>query len=203
MIFAASWAISARLYALVQRFAPSNIVIRRVHTRSGVKWGPLVGLAGVIVYELVMAATATVVRAGVMSDKEWSPRDLPAASYIRVAPTTTHEAERQVEQQRAQIARAADRLGLRMADEFMDVGSSGMSMDRPGLRRLLDHVAAQQVGYCVVATSDRLSEDPVDAADIDEALSDALVVIVVAADHIGPALPRAGPSRGERRSDLI
>jgi len=122
-----------------------------------------------------------------MSGEDWSPSDLPAVSYIRVAPTITDEAARQVERQRVQIALAADRLNLRMADEFVDVGYSGMSMDRPDLRRLLDHVAAHQVGFCVVATRDRLSEDPEDMADIDEALDNALVAIVVSADHIGPA----------------
>jgi hypothetical protein len=125
---------------------------------------------------------------GVMSSEDWSPSDLPAVSYIRVAPTTTDEAERAIERQRAQIALAVQRLDLRMADEFVDVGYSGMSMDRPDLRRLLDHVAAVRVGFCVVATTrDRLSEDPEDMADIDQALDDALVAIVVAADHIGPA----------------
>ena len=121
-----------------------------------------------------------------MSAEDWSPSDLPAVSYIRVAPTTTDEAVREVERQRAQIALAGQRLDLRMADEFVDVGYSGMSMDRPDLRRLLDHVAAHQVGFCVVATRDQLSEDPEHMADIDEALDDALVAIVIAADHIGP-----------------
>ena len=64
MIFAASWALSARLYALVQRFAPSNIVIRRVHTRTGIKWGPLVGVGGVAVYGLLLVVTGTIVRDG-------------------------------------------------------------------------------------------------------------------------------------------
>lgn len=64
MIFAASWAISARLYSLSQRFAPSNIVIRRVHTRTGIKWGPLVGLAGAVAYGLLMVVTGTIVRDG-------------------------------------------------------------------------------------------------------------------------------------------
>jgi DNA invertase Pin-like site-specific DNA recombinase len=121
-----------------------------------------------------------------MSAEDWSPSDLPAVSYIRVAPTTTDEAARQVEHQRAQIALAACRLGLRMADEFVDVGYSGMSMDRPDLRRLLDHLAAHQVGYCVVASRDRLSEDREHTADIDQAMDDALVAIVIAADHTGP-----------------
>src|ERR1700722_1925409 len=64
MIFAASWALSSRLYGLVQRFCPSNIVLRRVHTRTGIKWGPLVGLAGIVVYGLVMVACGTIVRDG-------------------------------------------------------------------------------------------------------------------------------------------
>lgn len=64
MIFAASWALSSRLYGLAQRFCPSNIVLRRVHTRTGIKWGPLVGLAGIAVYGLVMVATGTIVRDG-------------------------------------------------------------------------------------------------------------------------------------------
>jgi DNA invertase Pin-like site-specific DNA recombinase len=118
-----------------------------------------------------------------MSAEDWSPSDLPAVSYIRVAPATTDEAARQVENQRAQIALAADRLRLRMADEFVDVGYSGMSMDRPDLRRLLHYLAAHRVGFCVVATRDRLSEDPEHMADIDQALDDALVAIVIAADH--------------------
>ncbi|HEY4812375.1 MAG TPA: hypothetical protein VIH71_15085 [Solirubrobacteraceae bacterium] len=64
MIFAASWAISARLHNLFRRFAPSNILIRRVHTRTGIKWGPLVGLAAAVLYGLLMLVTATVVRKG-------------------------------------------------------------------------------------------------------------------------------------------
>jgi len=64
MIFAASWAISARLHNLFRRFAPSNILIRHVHTRTGIKWGPLVGLAAAVLYGLLMLATATVVRKG-------------------------------------------------------------------------------------------------------------------------------------------
>ncbi|TWE13062.1 recombinase family protein [Rudaeicoccus suwonensis] len=122
-----------------------------------------------------------------MSAEDWSPSDLPAVSYIRVAPTTTDQAAHEMECQRAQIALAADRLRLRMADEFVDVGYSGMSTDRPDLNRLLDHVTAYRVGYCVVATRDRLSEDPEHMAEIDQALDDAEVAIVIAADHIGPA----------------
>ena len=64
-------------------------------------------------------------------------------------------------------------------------GARGRVWIAPPLRRLLDHVATHRVGYCVVAILDRFSLQPEDAAEIDQALSDALVAIVVAADHIG------------------
>ena len=121
-----------------------------------------------------------------MSAEDCSPSDLPAVSYIRAASTDPDEAARAVEWQRAQIMLTARRLGLRLTDEFVDMGYSEMSMDRPDLRRLLDHVATHQVGYCAVTTRDQLAEDAEDAADIDQALTDALVVVVVAADHTGP-----------------
>jgi hypothetical protein len=64
MIFAASWAVSTRLHNLFRRFAPSNILIRRTQTRTGIKWGPLVGVAAAVLYGLLMLATATVLRKG-------------------------------------------------------------------------------------------------------------------------------------------
>jgi hypothetical protein len=120
----------------------------------------------------------------------------PARRLLHPRRTHHHRRGSEVERQRAQIALAADRLGLRMADESADVGYSGLSMDRPNLRRLLDHVAVNRVGFCVVATRDRLSEDPEDMADIDQALDDALVAIVIAADHTRRGLHITGRAVG-------
>lgn len=64
MLFAASWSLSSRLYGLFRSYAPSNIIIRRVHTRSGIKWGPLVGLVGVAVYATIMAVAVTLLHHG-------------------------------------------------------------------------------------------------------------------------------------------
>jgi hypothetical protein len=54
MLFAAAWSLSSRLYSLLQRYAPSNVIIRRVHTRTAIKWGPLIGVAGLVVYGAIM-----------------------------------------------------------------------------------------------------------------------------------------------------
>lgn len=50
----------------------------------------------------------------------------------------------------------------------------------------------------MVATRDRVPEDPEHMARHDEALDDALVAIVIAADHIGPTAnyPRSGLAVG-------
>jgi DNA invertase Pin-like site-specific DNA recombinase len=111
--------------------------------------------------------------------------DLPIVSYIRVASSSVEDQVRSVEWQRAAITAAAERLGLTVSQEFTDLDYSGRTLDRPGLRRLLEHVRARPVGYCIVARMDRLSRDPVQYADLDEALSDAKVVIVDASQHTG------------------
>jgi hypothetical protein len=64
MLFAAAWSLSSRLYSLSQRYAPSNIVIRRVHTRTAIKWGPLIGVAGLVVYGAIMVLAVTLLHHG-------------------------------------------------------------------------------------------------------------------------------------------
>ncbi|NHN55819.1 sulfate permease [Calidifontibacter sp. DB0510] len=64
MLFAASWSLSSRLHGAFQSYALSNIVIRRVHTRSGIKWGALVGAFGVVVYGAVMVGAVALLHDG-------------------------------------------------------------------------------------------------------------------------------------------
>ncbi len=113
--------------------------------------------------------------------------DLPTVAYIRVASGDPTDQTTGTDRQQAAIIAAARRLGLTVAEEFIDLGYSGRTPARPGLRRLLDHITTRQVGYCIVASLDRLSRDPVQYADLDEALSDAKVAIVDASHHTGEA----------------
>lgn len=119
------------------------------------------------------------------SSDQLRDENLPAVSYVRVEPAEAREVALAADTQWAVIAAAASRLGLRLTAEFADISYSDVSLDRPALRRLLDYVAGRQVGYCVVASLNRFSDNPKDAADIGRALSEAKVAIVVASDHIG------------------
>jgi site-specific DNA recombinase len=121
------------------------------------------------------------------TDQPSETGDLPVIAYIRVASADADDQTLSVERQRAEISAAADRLGLTISQEFIDLGTSGRTLDRPALRHLLDYITTRQVGYCVVARLDRLSRDPVQYADLDEVLSDAKVVIVDASRHAGEA----------------
>jgi DNA invertase Pin-like site-specific DNA recombinase len=78
-----------------------------------------------------------------------------------------------------------------------------MSIDRPDLHRLLDYMAAHRVGFCLVATRDRLSEDPEHMADIDQGLDDMLVAIVVATDHIKPDTKQLQAQRAPFRASRL
>lgn len=64
MIFGMGWGVSTLLYSLFQALAPSNAIIRRIHTRDRIKWGPAVGLAGVVVYGTVMVLAVRSVQVG-------------------------------------------------------------------------------------------------------------------------------------------
>lgn len=121
------------------------------------------------------------------SDQPSDTGDLPTIAYLRVASNDPADQTASIDHQRAAITRAAQRLGLIVADEFVDLGVSGITLDRPALRRLLDHITIRPVGYCIVQRLDRLSRDPVQLADLDETLSQAGVVIVDASRDSGEA----------------
>lgn len=116
--------------------------------------------------------------------------DLPAVAYIRVASPSPADQSAAVHRQRDAITRAADLLGLTVTEEFIDLSYSGMTLDRPGLRGLLDRAATGHVGYCIVTQLDRFSRNPEHYADIDQALSDAGVAIVDASRRPGEETTR-------------
>lgn len=119
------------------------------------------------------------------TDQPSETGDLPVIAYIRVASGDPDDQALGVEHQRADISTAADRLGLTISQEYIDLGVSGRTLDRPALRRLLDDISTRQVGYCVVAGLDRLSRDAVQYAHLDETIANTQVVIVDTSRHTG------------------
>jgi DNA invertase Pin-like site-specific DNA recombinase len=82
-----------------------------------------------------------------------------------------------------------ERRGWQLVDVVRDEGSSGKSLDRPGLRAVLERLAAGEADVLVVSRLDRLSRSVLDFARVLEWFEDAgatLVALDLAVDTSTP-----------------
>lgn len=81
---------------------------------------------------------------------------------------------------RARCQAAADRVGVRIVAEYSDIGS-GLSINRPGLRALLDHVGSQpDIDWVVVDQLSSLTRSASTFVLIGDALAAHRVSLVAA-----------------------
>jgi len=81
-----------------------------------------------------------------------------AAVYARTA--SRQPADRgAIERQLRACRQAASERGLTLVQEFADDGASGLTLERDALRRLLAHVADNQVDYIICVDDNRLTRD--------------------------------------------
>jgi DNA invertase Pin-like site-specific DNA recombinase len=73
-----------------------------------------------------------------------------AVSYARTASTRKTDQGAADRQQRA-CRQAAGELHATLEHEFADHGASGLTLDRPALRRLLAYIEANHVDYVICA----------------------------------------------------
>jgi DNA invertase Pin-like site-specific DNA recombinase len=83
-----------------------------------------------------------------------------AVSYVRVSGKGQVDGDGP-ERQRQAVARYANGAGLRLLEEFSDLGVSGTTelADRPGLAALLDRIESNGVRVVIVERADRLARD--------------------------------------------
>jgi site-specific DNA recombinase len=117
---------------------------------------------------------------------EWLKR---ALIYLRVS--TTQQAQRDgdpegysIPFQRDACQRRAEALEAEVLEEFVDLGESGTTADRPGLQRLLERVRAGDIDYVIVHKVDRLARNLADNAAISVALEAAGVQLVSVSENI-------------------
>jgi site-specific DNA recombinase len=92
---------------------------------------------------------------------------LRAVLYLRVS--TKEQAEKggeaegySIPAQRDACNRKAASLGAAICAEFTDPGESGTTMRRPGLQKLLEHIAANRVDFVIFHKIDRLARQTAD-----------------------------------------
>lgn len=85
-----------------------------------------------------------------------------AVLYLRTATAGALDAcgeDAAIRQQRADVRDMAERLGVRLVAEFSDVGASGTTLDRRGLRAMLERVGVGDIRIVLTRSLDRLSRD--------------------------------------------
>ena len=75
-------------------------------------------------------------------------------------------------------------MGAAIVEEFIELGESGTTTDRPALQRLLAYVKEHPVAYCIVHKIDRLARNRLDDAMIHYELRQAGVMLVSATENI-------------------
>lgn len=87
-------------------------------------------------------------------------------SYLRVSTDEQAASGLGLAAQQHQLERAFDYEGWELVETISDEGISGKDLERPGLRRALELVAAGDADGLVVAKVDRLTRSVVDFADL-------------------------------------
>ena len=100
--------------------------------------------------------------------------DMQAIGYVRVSTDRQAEQGVSLEAQEAKIRAMATVQGADLGEVLVDGGESGKSLNRPGLRRLLMLINADEVQTVIVAKLDRLIRSFAPAAIAFRAIARAL-----------------------------
>jgi DNA invertase Pin-like site-specific DNA recombinase len=101
-------------------------------------------------------------RGGYKSEDLYPAVPLKMVGYVRVSTSQQADSGAGLEAQREAIRVEIQRRGWELAEMVEDAGSSGKSIDRPGLERALRACRTGEVSGIVVAKLDRLTRSVVD-----------------------------------------
>jgi site-specific DNA recombinase len=91
-----------------------------------------------------------------------------AILYARVSTEEQARSGYSLAQQMEALKAYADREGYDVLEEVTDTGQSGASLERPGIDRVRDLVAADGVSVVLAQDADRITRDPIHRAFLDE-----------------------------------
>jgi site-specific DNA recombinase len=128
-----------------------------------------------------------------------------AILYARVSTDEQARSGYSLSQQLEELREYAAREGYEMLEEVAEPGKSGATLDRPGLDRVRDLVAAGGVSVVLAQDADRITRDPAHRAFLDDELERSGTQLVALDDwgdntHEGELLKylKGWVSKGER-----
>ena len=105
-------------------------------------------------------------------------------AYVRVSTEKQAEKGFSLEVQTEKVRAMAVVQGVELAEVIVDRGESAKSLDRPGMARLLDLVAAKAIDRVIVAKLDRLTRSVKDLASLLEQFEKRKVALVSVAESL-------------------
>lgn len=107
-----------------------------------------------------------------------------AVAYVRVSSEQQAESGLSLEHQQTKLRALATVHDYELVDVIVDAAESGKSLDRPGMRRVLELADAKQVDAVLVAKLDRITRSVRDLSDLLERFSRRRVALVSASESL-------------------
>jgi DNA invertase Pin-like site-specific DNA recombinase len=114
---------------------------------------------------------------------------LALVAYLRVSTDEQAESGLGLESQEARMRAAFEYRGWQLAETVRDEGVSGSTLDRPGLRRALELIAAGDADGLVVAKLDRLTRSMRDFCAVVDWCEDADAALVMLEPDVDTSTP--------------
>jgi site-specific DNA recombinase len=125
-----------------------------------------------------------------------TPTSKTAVSYLRVASPAAYDQGPSVARQREACRRLADALGAEIVAEYVDVGTSGRTRERPGLRAMLRRLMRRDIDHVVMERIDRMSRSFALHAELTERIESRGATIVAFTPFIPFTPARRGGASG-------
>ena len=112
------------------------------------------------------------------------PTPKRAVGYIRVSSDQQAESGLSLEHQRDKVRAAASLHDLDLQSVIVDAAESAATLERPGMRRVLDLVRAKKVDAVIVLKLDRLTRNVRDLADLLDLFSSRKVALMSVSESL-------------------
>ena len=109
---------------------------------------------------------------------------LPFVGYVRVSSEDQARSGLSLEAQESKVRAMATVKGVELADVVIDAAESGKSLDRPGMRRVMEMMKRREVAGVIVAKLDRLSRRVADFGELLELIEGCGAVLVSAVETV-------------------
>ena len=120
---------------------------------------------------------------------KWYTGTVKAVAYVRVSSDKQADFGVSLEVQTTKAKAMATLQGAELVDIIVDGGASGKTLDRPGMKTLIQLVEAKKINAVIVTKLDRLTRSVKDLAELLELFTRRSVSLISVAESLDTATP--------------